>query len=87
VLESEFEDSNTAREKEVLVNEINTLKCVLGHLYNLKPGRDEIRTSWIAEANDDFQQAKRIRKQLIKMQDTESEISSQCSYTKLRSTS
>jgi hypothetical protein len=34
VLEIELDDSNTAREKEVLVNETNTLKCVLGHLYN-----------------------------------------------------
>jgi hypothetical protein len=76
VLESDFEDSNTAREKEVLVNEINTLKCVLGHLYNLKPGRDEIRTSWIAEAND-YKQASRLRKQLIKIQDAESQISAQ----------
>jgi hypothetical protein len=34
-------DSNTAREKEVLVNEIDTLQCVLGHLFNLKSGIDE----------------------------------------------
>ena len=38
-LEIELEDSNTAREKEVLRNEIDTLRCVLGHLFNLKPGR------------------------------------------------
>ena len=42
VLEIELEDSITAREKEVLVNEVNTLKCVLGHLFNLKPVGDEI---------------------------------------------
>ena len=42
-LEIELEDSNTAREKEVLVNEIDTLRCVLGHLFNLKPDDDEIR--------------------------------------------
>jgi hypothetical protein len=41
----------------------------------------------IAEANNDFQRAKRIRKQLVRMHGIESEISSQCSYTKLRSTS
>lgn len=35
-LEIELKDSNTAREKEVLVNEIDTLRCVLGHLFNLK---------------------------------------------------
>ena len=42
-LEIELEDSNTAREKEVLVNEIDTLRCVLGHLFNLKPGGDVTR--------------------------------------------
>src|ERR671918_111837 len=34
--EIELEDSITTREKEVLLNKINTLKCVLGHLFNLK---------------------------------------------------
>ena len=37
-LEIELEDSNTIREKEVIVNEIDTLKCVLDHLFNLKYG-------------------------------------------------
>jgi hypothetical protein len=36
-LEMELEDSDTAREKEVLRNEIDTIKCVLRHLFNLKP--------------------------------------------------
>jgi len=36
-LEIELEDSNTDREKEVLKNEIDTFKCVLEHLFNLKP--------------------------------------------------
>ncbi|MGH9976143.1 MAG: hypothetical protein ACRD8Z_09965, partial [Nitrososphaeraceae archaeon] len=36
-LEIELDDSNTDREKEILLNEIDTLKCVLGHLFNLKP--------------------------------------------------
>lgn len=40
-LEIELEDSNTVREKEVLVNEIDTLGCVLGHLFNLKSGGDD----------------------------------------------
>lgn len=35
-LEIELEDSNTDREKEVVINEIQTLKYVLGHLLNLK---------------------------------------------------
>ena len=37
-LEIELEDSDAPREKEVLVNEIQTLECVLGHLDNLKAG-------------------------------------------------
>jgi len=37
IQEQELEDSNATREKEVLVNELDTLKCVLGHLFNLKP--------------------------------------------------
>jgi hypothetical protein len=36
-LEIELDDSDSAREKEVLINEIETLNCVLGHLFNLKP--------------------------------------------------
>lgn len=35
----------------------------------------------------DFKQANRIRKQLIKIHDTEDEISAQCSHTKLGWTS
>lgn len=42
-LEIEIEDSDTAREKEILLNEIDTLKCVLGHLFKLKLGDDETR--------------------------------------------
>jgi len=40
-LKLELGDSNTALEKEVLVNEIDTLQCVLSHLFNLKSGSDE----------------------------------------------
>jgi hypothetical protein len=76
-LEIELEDSNTAREKEVLVNEIDTLKCVLGHLFNLKPGCDETRDLGTPEASNNYQQVNRRRKQLIKFQDIESEISAQ----------
>jgi hypothetical protein len=53
-LEIELEDSIIAREKEVLTNEIDTLKCVLGHLFNLKSGDDNIRAIEIAEANNNF---------------------------------
>lgn len=76
-LEIELEDSNTAREKEVLVNEIDTLECILGHLFNLKPGGNGTRAIGIAEANNNYQQANRLRKQLIKIQDLEEEISTQ----------
>lgn len=54
-LETELEGSNTDREEEILVKEIGTLKCVLGHLFNLKPGGDEIRAIEIVEANINFQ--------------------------------
>ena len=62
-------------EKEVLVNEIDTLECILGHLFNLKPGGDGTRVIGIAEANNNYQQANRLRKQLIKIQGLEEEIS------------
>jgi hypothetical protein len=52
VLEIELNDSNTAREKEVHVNETNTLKCVLGHLYNLKSGGNQVQDTWIEEADN-----------------------------------
>ena len=76
-LEIELEDSNTDREKEVLVNQIDTLKCVLDHLFKLKPSGDETRVIGIAEVNNNFQQARRLRDQINKLQDTEDEISAQ----------
>jgi hypothetical protein len=55
-LEIELEDSFTAREKEVLINEINTLECVLGHLFNLKSGGDgdETQARELFETNNNF---------------------------------
>jgi hypothetical protein len=35
-LEIELEDSNTDIEKEIIINQTDTLKCVLDHLFNLK---------------------------------------------------
>jgi hypothetical protein len=67
-LEMELEDSNTDREKEVLLNEIDTLRCVLGHLLNLKPVGDVTRAIGIAEANNNFQQARRLKDQINKLQ-------------------
>ena len=76
-LEIELEDSNTDREKEVLLNEIDTLGCVLGHLLNLKPGGDGTRAIGITEVNNNFQQARRLGDQINKLQDLELEISAQ----------
>jgi len=53
-LEIELEDSITAREKEVLINEIDTLGCVLGHLLDLKSGGDEIQAIETSETNNNF---------------------------------
>jgi hypothetical protein len=74
-LEIELEDSNTDIEEEVVVNRIETLKCVVGHLFNLKSGSDETRAIKIAEANNDLRQTKHLRSHVIKIQDLESEIS------------
>jgi hypothetical protein len=62
-LELELEDSNTDREKEIIINQIDTLKCVLDHLFNLKYGK-EVGAIEITEAKNNFQ-AKQLRKQLI----------------------
>jgi hypothetical protein len=72
-LEIELEDSNIAREKEVLVNEIDTLDCVLGHLFNLKSGGDETRATETGGVNKNFHQ----REKFIKTQDLETKISAQ----------
>ena len=85
-LNIKLKDSNNLRESDILINEIDTLESVLGRLADFKYG-DKTRAIEIAEANNNYQEANRIRKKLIKMQDTESEISAQCSYTKLRSAS
>jgi hypothetical protein len=75
-LNLKLKDSKNLRESEILINEINTLESVLGRLSDLKYG-DKARAIEIAEANNDFQQANRLRKQIIKLQDMESEISAQ----------
>jgi hypothetical protein len=58
-LEIELEHSITAREKEVLINAIATLGCVIGHLFNLKSGGDDTQAIEIAEANN-FQDIHKI---------------------------
>jgi len=77
-LEIELEDSNTDREEEILVKEIGTLKCVLGHLFNLKPGGEETRVTGIAQADNNYQQAIRLgNNQSRARMDIEPEISTQ----------
>jgi hypothetical protein len=65
-LDIEFKNSNTERENEVVVNEIQTLKCVLGHLFNLKCSEKACATE-IVEANNNCWQ----ENCLIKIQDAE----------------
>jgi hypothetical protein len=85
-LNLKLKECNNLRESDILINEIDTLESTLGRLSDLKYG-DRVLAIEIAEANNNYQHAIRLRKQIIKMQDTESEISAQCSYSKLRFTS
>ncbi len=85
-LNLKLKESNNLRESDILINEIDTLESVQGRLADLKYG-DKARAIEIAEANNDFRQSIRLRKQLNKIQDLEDEISAQCSNTKLRWTS
>jgi hypothetical protein len=71
-----LKDSNNLRESDVLINEIDTIESILGRLADLKYG-DKARAIEIAEASNDYRQANRLRKELIKFQDMESEISAQ----------
>jgi hypothetical protein len=75
-LNLKLKESNNLRESDILINEIDTLESILGRLADLKYG-DKARAIEIAEANNNYQQANRLRKQLIKIQDTEDEISTQ----------
>jgi hypothetical protein len=75
-LNLKLKDSNNLRESDVLINEIDTLVSVLGRLSDLKYG-DKARAIEIAEANNNYQLANRLREQVIKIQDMESEISAQ----------
>ena len=60
-LQIELEDSITDREKEVVINEIQTFKCVLGHLFNLKYD-EKARATEIVEANNNcWQKNRRIK--------------------------
>jgi hypothetical protein len=56
------------------------LESILGRLSDLKYGA-ETRAIEAANANYDFKQANRLRKQLIKILDNKVEISAQCPKT------
>ena len=85
-LNIKLKDSNNLRESDILINEIDSLEGILGRLADPKYGA-ETRAIEVANANNDFKQANRLRKKLIKFQDTEDEITAQCSITKSRLTS
>jgi transcriptional regulator of heat shock response len=61
-----LKESNNLRESDILINEIDTLESVLDRLCDLKYG-DKTRAIEIAEANNNYQQANRLRMQLIKI--------------------
>jgi hypothetical protein len=73
-LNLKLKESDNLRESDILINEIDTLESILGHLADLKYG-EKTRAIEIAEANDDFRRAIRLRKQINKIQDLEDEIS------------
>src|SRR5919106_4639639 len=82
-LKLKLKDSDDLRKSDILINEIDTLDSTLGRLMDLKYG-DKARAIEIAEANHDFKRANRIRKQFVKLHDTEDEINAQYSKTKLK---
>jgi hypothetical protein len=64
-LNLKLKDCNNLRESNILINELDTLESILGRLSDLKYG-DKARAIEIAESNNNYQQANRLRKQLIK---------------------
>ena len=69
-----LKECNSLLASDILTNEIDTFESILGRLSDLKYGA-ETRAIEVANANYDFKQANRLRKQVIKIQDTEDEIS------------
>ena len=82
-LNFKLKNSNNLRESNFLINEIDVLESILGRLSDLKYGA-ETQAIEVANANYDFKQANRLRKQLIKIQDTKVEISAQFSNSNFR---
>jgi hypothetical protein len=75
-LKSKLKDYNSLPASDILINEIDAFESILGRLIDLKYGA-ETQTIEVANANNDFKQANRLRKKLIKIQDSEDEISAQ----------
>jgi hypothetical protein len=65
-LNLKLRDSNNLRESDIFINEIDTLESILGRLSDLKYG-DKVRAIEMAEAENNYQQANRLRKQLIRI--------------------
>src|SRR5918996_2586240 len=84
-LKTKLKDCSDLRESDILINEIDTLESTLGHLMDLKYG-DKAQAIEIAEANHDYKRASRIRRQFVRIHDTEDEIRAQYSHTKSRPT-
>jgi hypothetical protein len=75
-LNLKLKESNNLRESDILINEIDTHESILGRLADLKYG-DRVRAMEIAEAEHNYRRAIRLRKQITKIHDLESEISAQ----------
>lgn len=65
-LNFKLKNSRNLRESNFLINEIDMLESILGRLSVLKYGA-ATQAIEIANANYDFKQANRLRKQLIKI--------------------
>jgi hypothetical protein len=85
-LKLKLKDSDDLHESDILINEIDTIESTLGRLMDLKYD-EKAQAIEISEANHDFKRASRIRKQFVKMYDTEEEIRAQCSKTESKWTS
>jgi hypothetical protein len=78
-LNLKLKECNNLRELDILINEIDTLDSVLGRLSDLKYG-GKAPAIEIAEANQNYKQTNRLRKQIIKIQDLESEINAKINF-------
>ena len=63
-LNSKLKESSILRESDTLINEIDTLESVLGCLSDLKYG-GKARAIEIAEANNNFQQARTLERRTL----------------------